>query len=198
MVINKPPGLLAVPGRGAATEPEKADCVIARIQQSSHADALIVHRLDQATSGLMVLAKGADNHRCLSRQFECREVEKTYLAVIHGRLPQTEGRIELPVGADWPNRPRQMVDHARGKPSLTLWLELGTGTQSGTSLVQLTPHNGRTHQLRVHMQAMGHPIVGDTLYGGTAAPRLMLHAHTLSFAHPVGLQRMHFVADPIW
>jgi tRNA pseudouridine32 synthase/23S rRNA pseudouridine746 synthase len=175
VVVDKPSGLLSVPGR---SEP---DCAWARVQ-ALHADALVVHRLDMATSGLLLFARGAAMQRALSLDFAERRVAKRYIAVVGGRL-QAEGwqQIELPLIADWPNRPLQKVDHQRGKPSTTRWRVLGQ-EPLGTRL-ELEPITGRSHQLRVHLQALGHPIVGDTLYGGASAPRLLLHASRLALPH---------------
>jgi tRNA pseudouridine32 synthase / 23S rRNA pseudouridine746 synthase len=179
IVAVKPAGLLSVPGRGA----DKADCLIARVQ-ADYPDALIVHRLDQATSGLMVLARGKDNERHLSKQFQARTVAKHYIAQVSGLMAQDAGDIDLPLIADWPRRPLQMVDHAIGKPSQTHYEVLARDEAQQTTRVQLTPHTGRTHQLRVHLLAIGHPIVGDALYGGQEASRLMLHAAFLQCTHP--------------
>lgn len=174
LVLDKPPGLLSVPGR---TEP---DCLAARAQ-ALWPDARVVHRLDQATSGLLVMARGLPAQRALSLAFERRKVHKTYVAVVEGLVAEASGRIDLPLIVDWPNRPRQIVDHAIGKPALTHWRVLARS--DGRTRMQLQPVTGRSHQLRVHMQALGHPIVGDDLYG-TAGPRLLLHAHGLQVPHP--------------
>jgi tRNA pseudouridine32 synthase / 23S rRNA pseudouridine746 synthase len=179
IVAVKPAGLLSVPGRGA----DKADCLIARVQ-ALYPDANIVHRLDQATSGLMVLARGKTHESILSKRFQNREVAKRYIAVVGGMLAQDSGDITLPLVADWPNRPLQKVDHDIGKPSHTAYEVLSRDDHTQTTRVQLTPHTGRSHQLRVHLMSLGHPIVGDALYGGRPAPRLMLHAAHLGFAHP--------------
>ncbi len=189
IVALKPPGLLAVPGRGA----ERQDCLAARLQ-AVHADALVVHRLDMATSGLMLFARGAEAQRRLNRAFAERAVQKRYLAVVQGDIEAPCGEIDLPLIADWPNRPRQKVDHAIGKPSTTRWRRLdtaGDGRTDGTTRLELEPLTGRAHQLRVHLAAIGHPIVGDALYAPTAsedrsglAGRLLLHATALGFAHP--------------
>ncbi len=185
LALHKPAGLLVVPGRGA----DKADCLIARAQRR-WPDALVVHRLDQATSGLMLLARGAAMQRALSIAFAQRRVHKRYLALVHGRL-QAPGRadgwgeIDLPLIVDWPRRPRSKVDHAIGKPSLTRWRALGHDAGAAITRLELEPVTGRSHQLRVHLQAIGHPIVGDRLYGvDDGAPRLMLHACALRLAHP--------------
>ena len=246
LVANKPAGLLAVPGRGA----DKQDCFSARVQAEFH-DALVVHRLDMATSGLMVFARGAEMQRRLSRMFHDRKIQKRYIAVVAGRvegkligrspspaLPRWEreplagerglsaasseregghllllppgvrkgrcaaaghppayplrvegwdggfGEISLPLMADWPNRPLQKVDHAEGKHSLTRYRVLTYDAKTDVTRVELEPITGRTHQLRVHMAAIGHPIIGDALYGGLKAERLFLHASLLGFHHP--------------
>lgn len=173
VVIDKPAGLLSVPGRTAR------DCASARVQQL-YPDALIVHRLDQATSGLLLFARGADAQRELSADFAKRRVEKTYVAVVAGRL-DGEGLIDLPLAADWPNRPRQQVDHDRGKPSQTRWRVLAH--EGPHTRVALEPLTGRSHQLRVHLATLGHAILGDALYAAAdmaaASPRLLLHASEL-------------------
>ena len=191
VVADKPAGLLSVPGRGA----DKADCLVARVQ-AVHADALAVHRLDMATSGLIVLARGAAMHRALSMAFAGRQVHKRYEAVVDGLLVDDEGEIDLPLIADWPNRPRQVVDHAIGKPSLTRWRVIGRDAAAGRTRVALFPVTGRSHQLRVHLSAIGHAILGDDLYApplaATATPRLLLHASELRLAHPVTGEALAF------
>ncbi len=191
VVADKPAGLLSVPGRGA----DKADCLVARVQ-AVHADALAVHRLDMATSGLIVLARGAAMHRALSMAFAGRQVHKRYEAVVDGLLVDDEGEIGLPLIADWPNRPRQVVDHAIGKPSLTRWRVIGRDAAAGRTRVALFPVTGRSHQLRVHLSAIGHAILGDDLYApplaATATPRLLLHASELRLAHPVTGEALAF------
>jgi tRNA pseudouridine32 synthase/23S rRNA pseudouridine746 synthase len=206
IACDKPAGLLAVPGRGA----DKADCLAARVQ-ARFPDALVVHRLDQATSGLMLFARGFDMQRRLGAAFEARQVHKTYEALLAGRLGTDvgeQGTVDLPLGADWPNRPRQQVDHEHGRPALTHWTLLGheawpplaasrvesSAEQPMTvvSRVALHPVTGRSHQLRVHMASLGHAILGDALYadehGREAAPRLLLHARALAFNHPASGQ----------
>ena len=187
LVVDKPSGLLAVPGRGA----DKQDCLSARVQ-ARYPDALIVHRLDMATSGLMVMARGAAAQRTLSKAFAAREVNKRYIAVVAGRLQapaEAWGVIDLPIIADWPNRPLRMIDHQLGKPSVTRWRVLGHDEIALTTRVELEPVTGRSHQLRLHLRELGHPILGDTLYAPPAiqamAGRLLLHASSLRFAHPV-------------
>lgn len=186
LVLDKPAGLLAVPGR---TEP---DCLSARAQ-ALWPDALVVHRLDQATSGLIAMARGAAAQRQLSADFAARRVHKTYTAIVQGLLREDSGLINLPIGADWPNRPRQQVDRLKGKPSLSLWWVLSRDEARNTTTLSLEPVTGRTHQLRVHMQAIGHPIVGDALYGSGGA-RLMLHADRLELPHPADGRRIAFVS----
>lgn len=191
VVADKPAGLLSVPGRGAG----KADCMAARVQAFCP-DALVVHRLDQATSGLFLMARGAPAQRRLSEAFAAREVHKRYVAMIMGLPAEDEGEVELPLSADWPNRPRQVVDRVTGKPSRTLWRVLARDSDTGTARVELQPVTGRSHQLRVHMQAIGHPILGDALYAPPGvqelAARLMLHAARLELAHPANGQPARF------
>ena len=190
VVLDKPSGLLAVPGRG----PDKQDCLSTRAQ-ARWPEALIVHRLDMATSGLLVLARGLPMQRALSSAFEQRRVHKRYVAVVSGQLtnpsPDNDWQtIDLPLMIDWMNRPRSIVHWGMGKPSVTHWRLLHDGSpQDVGTRIELTPVTGRTHQLRVHLQALGHPIVGDPLYASpehqALAPRLLLHAADLSLPHPV-------------
>jgi len=184
VVVNKPSGLLSVPGRG----PDKQDCMISRVQ-ARFSDALIVHRLDMETSGILLLARGKSVHRCMSRAFQDREVEKQYTAVVEGALLQPEGMVDLPLICDWPNRPRQKVDHGQGKPSLTRYQQLSYDAGLAVTRVALFPVTGRSHQLRVHMLSLGHAIVGDPLYAmpdvQKKASRLLLHASHLSIRHPI-------------
>ena len=192
IVVNKPAELLSVPGRGEGMD----DCLVSRVQ-ACYPDALAVHRLDMSTSGLMVLARGSETHRHLSRQFEQRQVKKRYLAVVDGLLESEAGEIDLPLICDWPNRPRQMVDFEIGKPSLTRYRRLAYDAQNDCSRVELEPITGRSHQLRVHMMALGHSILGDELYGSeTSAPRLLLHATMLSFPKPGTDERQTFESPP--
>lgn len=178
LVVEKPAGLLSVPGRG----PEKADCLINRLRHA-FPTVLLVHRLDQDTSGVMVFGLTPHAQRHLARQFEERRTKKTYVARVAGLL-EGKGRVDLPLIVDWPNRPRQKIDHAEGRPAQTDWRAIRH--EDGTTRVRLNPITGRSHQLRVHMMALGHPILGDSLYSDDAArwPRLMLHAESLRFAHP--------------
>lgn len=184
IVVDKPAGLLSVPGRGD----DKQDCMIARVQ-AEFPDALIVHRLDMGTSGIMVMARGKVMERALSILFQTRQVRKRYEAVVARQVSPTRGEINLPLLTDWPNRPRQMVSFVLGKPSCTRYQVLAYDTASDTSRVALEPLTGRTHQLRVHLQALGHPILGDELYASPAvcaqAQRLLLHAAWISFPHPL-------------
>jgi tRNA pseudouridine32 synthase/23S rRNA pseudouridine746 synthase len=186
LVLDKPAGLLAVPGRG----PTKQDCLATRVQRH-YPDARVVHRLDMATSGLMLMARGADAQRTLSRAFEARTVHKRYIAVVDGLLKPcagTWGLIDLPITVDWPRRPLRIIDAERGKPSTTRWRLLENDAAANTTRLELEPVTGRSHQLRVHLQALGHPILGDALYADAAvqarAPRLLLHACSLELAHP--------------
>lgn len=194
LVVDKPSGLLAVPGRGA----DKQDCLSKRVQ-ARYPDALIVHRLDMATSGLMVLARGPAVQRTLSMAFAAREVGKRYTAVVAGRLeaPQEAwGVIDLPIIADWPNRPLRMIDHQHGKPSITRWRVLGYDESGSSTRVELEPVTGRSHQLRLHLRELGHPILGDTLYAPAdihaMAERLLLHAGSLRFVHPATGESLAF------
>ena len=188
LVVDKPAGLLAVPGRGE----QRQDCVAARVQ-ARYGDALVVHRLDQATSGLMLLARGATAQRTLSRAFADRRVAKGYVAIVAGLVADDSGSIELPLAADWPNRPRQQVDALHGKPSITRWRVVARDATRGTTRLELEPVTGRSHQLRVHLMSIGHAIVGDALYAPAwPAPRLMLHACALAVPHPVDARPMNF------
>ena len=191
IVVNKPAGLLAVPGRGA----DKQDCVASRVQ-AEFPDALVVHRLDMATSGLLLFARGTEMQRLLSRRFRERAVQKRYVAMVAGRLEPLSGKIDLPLICDWPNRPRQKVDHESGKPSLTRYRILAHDAATDTTRVELEPVTGRTHQLRVHLAAIGYPILGDVLYEGRAAERLMLHACSLNFIHPLGSEPLFLASEP--
>ena len=196
VVLNKPAGLLSVPGRGA----DKQDCVLTRLQQS-HPTALVVHRLDMATSGLMVFALNPETQRALSMLFAQRQVHKQYVAWVDGLLPLSSEwqSIDLPLVADWPNRPLQKVD-ACGKPSLTHWRCVGHHVGTRSSLVELQPLTGRSHQLRVHMQSLGHPIRGDALYAPHSPGEhgLMLHACSLAFAHPKTQAPLKWLSTPAW
>lgn len=194
LVVDKPSGLLSVPGRG----PGKDDCLVARVH-ADYPDALSVHRLDMETSGLMVLARSKEMHRSLSILFQERQVEKRYVAVVDGQLAPACGEIDLPLIADWPNRPLQKVDFAIGKPSLTRYRVLTRDAKNDTTRVELVPETGRSHQLRVHLMSLGHAILGDTLYASPVArakaARLLLHADALAFIHPASGLALRFQID---
>ncbi len=182
LLVNKPSGLLSVPGKGE----HLADCLIARIQRA-FPQTLLVHRLDRDTSGVMVFAQTPHAQRHIGLQFEKRYTKKTYVARVFGRLEPKIGTVDLPLIVDWPNRPRQMVDHENGKSAQTDWRVQRYG--EGETRVRLMPKTGRSHQLRVHMLALGHVILGDPLYAEGAAldyPRLMLHSEELQLRHPDG------------
>lgn len=182
LVVDKPAGLLSVPGKGE----ELADCLLTRLERA-FPTARLVHRLDRDTSGVMIFAMTAHAQKSLGQQFEARKVKKTYLARVAGRLEPKTGTVDLPLIVDWPNRPRQMVCHETGKPSVTDWKVVRTSDEE--TRVKLFPHTGRSHQLRVHMLALGHPILGDPFYAPETAgnyPRMMLHAEELRINHPDG------------
>ncbi len=196
-MFDKPSGLLAVPGRG----PDKQDCLSARAQ-AAFPDALVVHRLDMATSGIVVMGRGIEAQRALSAAFEKRRVHKRYVAVVAGVLENPLpgngwNTIDLPLILDWLARPRSIVHHELGKPSVTHW-RLATEAPPGPGMtrLELEPITGRSHQLRVHLQAIGFPIVGDPLYASPAqeamASRLLLHAQALEIPHPVTGTIMRF------
>ncbi|MES2977018.1 MAG: RluA family pseudouridine synthase [Pseudomonadota bacterium] len=208
LVIEKPAGLLAVPGKGA----DKQDCVSSRVQ-ALYPEALVVHRLDMATSGLMLMARSRDAQRRLCAHFENRQVHKRYVAVVAGRLelpggtqgaPSGWSSIDLPIAVDWPRRPLRIIDREAGKPSLTHWRpEPGPDAQPyklPTTRLLLEPLTGRSHQLRVHLQSIGHPILGDRLYAepaiAEAAGRLLLHAASLGFGHPATGEAVLFTSLP--
>ncbi len=194
LVLDKPAGLLCVPGRGA----DKQDCLSARAQHR-WPDARVVHRLDMATSGLVVMARGPAMQRALGDAFAGRAVHKRYEAIVDGAMPLLDdwAVIDAPLMADWPRRPLQKIDPA-GKPSVTRWRALRPLPERGATHVLLEPLTGRSHQLRVHLQSIGHTILGDALYGDAAlqarAPRLLLHATQLGFAHPRTQQALHFTS----
>ncbi len=190
LLVNKPSGLLSVPGKGE----HLADCLLSRIQ-AAFPEALLVHRLDRDTSGIMVFALTPHAQRHLGLQFEKRQVKKVYVAKVYGVVDGDEGTVDLPLIVDWPNRPRQHVDHENGKPAVTDWKVVKRG--AAETRMRLFPQTGRSHQLRVHMKELGHPILGDPFYAtGPAreAPRLMLHAESLRLRHPDGGKGLTFKA----
>ncbi len=196
LVVDKPSGLLSVPGKAA----DHADCLEARARER-FSDARIVHRLDMDTSGVMILARNAAAHRHLGLQFERRKTQKTYVARVWGEIDEDEGVIDLPLICDWPNRPRQMVSFEHGKAAETRWRVLDrerSGAGAAITRVRMWPKTGRSHQLRVHMLSLGHPILGDNLYAPEeallAADRLQLHAETLSLHHPDGGEMLTFTS----
>jgi tRNA pseudouridine32 synthase/23S rRNA pseudouridine746 synthase len=198
IVLDKPAGLLSVPGRGL----DKADCLASRVQ-SHYPDALVVHRLDMDTSGLIVMARGRGAQRMLSRAFAQRQVHKRYIAIVAGRMmPAAEdwGTVELPLICDWPRRPMQKVDLERGKPSVTRWRVLDYDVETDATRVELEPVTGRSHQLRVHLSELGHPILGDPLYAPeeirNRTPRLMLHSARLQLPHPATGEVRAFESSP--
>ncbi|MDN3639742.1 pseudouridine synthase [Simiduia curdlanivorans] len=195
LVVNKPAKMLSVPGRG----PENQDCLISRVQRH-FPEALSVHRLDYATSGLIIVARSKDVHRQLSILFEQRKIEKSYTAIVSGIIEDDAGSVDLPLICDWPNRPLQKVDMETGKPSRTLYQCVERNQANNSTRVILTPVTGRSHQLRVHMQQLGHPILGDQFYAPepvrNASPFLCLHATQLSFTHPVTNSGIKVVSEP--
>ena len=209
LVLDKPSGMLSVPGKGDG----KQDCLSARVQ-ALYPDALVVHRLDMATSGLMLMARGAQAQRILSMAFASRDVVKRYCAVVSGHLasadpcaPDVWGVIDLPIAADWPRRPLRVIDAEHGKPSVTRW-RLAHGGGGGSDFdrsapftrLELEPLTGRSHQLRVHLAALGHPILGDLLYAPASvqarSSRLLLHASALTLAHPLTASPVGFTSAP--
>jgi tRNA pseudouridine32 synthase/23S rRNA pseudouridine746 synthase len=205
LIVNKPAGLLSVPGRGA----DKADNLTSRVQ-NEFPGSFSVHRLDMGTSGLLVFARSKDMHRRLSLLFRERRVNKRYVALVEGHVGLAMGEVDLPLVADWPNRPRQKVDFTTGKPSLTRYrlqehmqITIPSSVHPdkrcfAASRVELEPVTGRTHQLRVHMAALGHPVVGDGLYGeGTcrSAGRMLLHSRLLSFPHPLSGKQLTLACE---
>ena len=178
LVVNKPAGLLSVPGKGI----ELADCLLSRLKVA-FPNTLLVHRLDRDTSGVMIFAQTGYAQRMLSMQFEKRQVKKTYVARVSGVVTQRSGLIDLPLVVDWENRPRQMVCHETGKLALTEWYKLNSSENE--SRLRLVPKTGRSHQLRVHCMAFGHPIIGDPIYGESIVHRrMMLHSEELKVNHP--------------
>jgi tRNA pseudouridine32 synthase/23S rRNA pseudouridine746 synthase len=198
LVLEKPAGLLSVPGRGE----DKQDCVSARTLRQ-FPDALVVHRLDMATSGLMLMARGVPAQRRLNDAFANRSVTKQYTAVIDGlpaTSPEAWNLIDLPIAVDWPNRPRRVIDPIQGKPSQTRWRLVSHDEERNTTRVELEPITGRSHQLRIHLKALGHPILGDALYScpriEKLSTRLLLHASSIEFEHPLESRLMRFTSLP--
>jgi len=193
IVVDKPAELLSVPGRG----PDKQDSVTTRLAEE-FSEVHIVHRLDMSTSGLMIFARNKVALKHLHKQFQNRVPKKVYQAVVAGQLTPSSGAINLPMRCDWPNRPMQMVCYEHGKKSLTRWQVIDQNTQQ--SRVLLFPVTGRSHQLRVHCYAMGHPILGDNLYHTeeslAASHRLLLHAQKLELFHPTTEQWLSFSSNP--
>ncbi len=190
LVVDKPAGLLSVPGKLEGRE----DCLITRLQ-AERWDALVVHRLDCDTSGVIIFGRTKQAQGFLGQEFEKRRARKTYTARVHGVIAQDAGHIDLPLCVDWPNRPRQMINHEMGKPAQTDWCVISR--TSDETRVSLHPLTGRSHQLRVHMLELGHPIVGDQIYATAyprLAPRLMLHATELTLHHPETKEMMTFHA----
>ncbi len=189
VVLNKPSGLLSVPGR----TPDLFDSALSRVREI-HPHAQTVHRLDLGTSGVLVVATRRKSEAILRQQFQDRKTRKVYLALLRGVMSEDAGQVDLPLICDWPNRPRQMVCLNTGKPALTEYRVLER-TQEST-LVLLRPHTGRSHQLRVHMASLGHPILGDNLYGEQRpGERLMLHASQLGLYHPYSGEWTVFLAE---
>ncbi len=193
LILDKPSGLLSVP----AKPPGAPDCLEARVRDA-FPEALLIHRLDGDTSGVMVFARTRLAQRHLNWQFERRQVRKTYVARVAGRVAGEAGTIDLPLIADWPNRPLQMVDFTRGKPAVTDWRVLDRAADA--TRLELHPHTGRSHQLRVHLLSIGHPILGDRFYAPPAAlaavDRLQLHAQRLAFRHPIGGAWVEYESPP--
>ena len=190
IVVDKPSGLLSVPGKLEG----RNDCMHSRLM-AQHWDALLVHRLDCDTSGIMIFARTKQAQGFLGQQFENRIAKKTYVARVWGQVAEDKGHIDLPIATDWPNRPKQRISHEEGRPAQTDWLV--TARLPDETRVELSPRTGRSHQLRLHMLALGHPILGDPFYAEGAArdyPRLMLHAQTLALHHPGTQEWLSFSA----
>lgn len=190
LVVDKPAGLLTVPGKLE----NRQDCLISRLQ-SARWDALTVHRLDCDTSGVIIFARTKQAQGFLGQEFEKRRAQKAYVARLKGRLDPDSGTVDLPLGSDWDYRPRQKIDPVHGRPAQTDWQVIDRSATE--TRVRLTPHTGRSHQLRVHMLALGHPILGDQIYAPETTqdhPRLMLHAESLALHHPATGAWMTFTA----
>lgn len=189
MLVNKPEFLLSVPGRAI----ENKDCLITRLQKN-FPGASIVHRLDLDTSGIMVIPLSARVHSDISRQFQERRIQKQYIAEVFGIVSADSGSIDLPINKDWPNRPKQKIDHAHGKTAITHWRVLSRDHPHNKTRLLLSPLTGRTHQLRIHLSQIGHPILGCDMYAHAEAfgrsPRLLLHASRLQLLHPISQQTL--------
>ena len=189
VVVDKPSGLLSVPGRA-----EGMDICALSMTRQRHGDVFVVHRLDMDTSGLLIFARTQDAQKALSAQFEARETLKTYLAIVDGVPTQCSGTIDLPIGFDWAERPRRKIDPMSGREAITNWHRVPTDLPH--TLLQLSPQTGRTHQLRLHLATIGHPIRGDRLYGGSPFNRLCLHAARIEFTHPTTSEPMDIQSQP--
>jgi len=193
IALNKPSGLLSVPGRGI----DKQDCMISRLLLE-YPQALVIHRLDMATSGILLFALNKEVQKQIGLLFEHRKITKQYIAKVHGKLREISGVINQPLMTDWNNRPKQKIDYKQGKPSQTRF-KLIKVDENNNSLVHLSPLTGRSHQLRVHMSSLGHAILGDDLYGTAqsrnASKRLLLHAQKISFIHPVTNTNLEINSD---
>ena len=188
VAVNKPTGLLSVPGKGE----HLSDCMLSRVMVA-FPEALLVHRLDRDTSGVMVFALTPHAQRSMSMQFEARRTKKAYVACVAGEVQESEGEIDLPLIVDWPNRPKQMVCHDTGKPAVTKFKRVSVTDDQ--SRLRLFPKTGRSHQLRIHCLAIGHPILGDPLYSPetvTDFPRLLLHSEELRINHPESGKGLRF------
>lgn len=195
IVLSKQAGLLTVPGK----DPAHGDCLERRVQ-ALFPDARISHRLDMSTSGLLVMPRGMDALRHVNKQFEKRSVKKKYQAIVAGHVGERNGTIDLPIAVDWPNRPRQHINHEHGRQAITRWEVVEY--EQDTTRINLFPETGRSHQLRVHMTELGHPILGDEFYATgdvlIASPRLLLHATALEIWHPVSGVKISFTDDPVF
>lgn len=189
IILNKQPNLLSVPGRG----PDKQDCLSSRVQ-AIFPSALTVHRLDYDTSGIILMALNKKNQSEMGKIFQERKISKKYIAIVDGHPSKAAGTIDLPMRCDFERRPLQIIDHEQGKSALTHW-QVIEQYSNNTSRIELIPHTGRSHQLRLHLKSLGHSILGDNLYGSAAvhamSPRLLLHATQLDFTHPLSNQAIN-------
>lgn len=193
VVFDKPSGLLSVPGK----DPGLSDSLQTRAL-GRFPGAGTIHRLDKDTSGIIVMAKHKAAHGHIGKQFEYRQTRKSYVARVWGHVTNEDGLIDLPLATDWENKPRQAVNHEHGRPAQTRWQVIGR--EANATRLKLIPITGRTHQLRVHMREIGHPILGDEFYATgealAAADRLQLHAAELGFRHPTGGEPVVFTSEP--